>query len=488
MILILEILFFSVASEYCHQNCYECIEYSDNENDMKCISCKDNNTFLIYNTTNCEYKEKYKNYYLNKSDSNLYPCSLFENTNCYGCDPYLNSSGICLSCIQGYKYNEDNNTCEPCYSNEYPIIKGNNETCFVTNEKDKNRILFINWFNDDGKYLAYPSYNVDNSGYLLTELTCDIPFSAESNNIKANKRRKLYFYNEEGRGLFDDINDKYEMDITLHKEVVRAFSTSIAIKLNHSDKYKYYLNFENYDFNVELFDLKGKETNFEAFSDIFQNIQSQNNVVKSTNSISSIQLYELLQENQYLFAQYASVVFQGNYKKSIIYLIFTLKLLYDDEKINIFSINVISSGFVLDVKENSKFSFVQNNKDLLFSYKNSLDNYLWLYNVNKDIRNRTDITFENGFHKMLFIKDNIDLICYYSNFNKTMIKIINYEDNGVINYIQNLTLTSEKNIEMFFNLDIIMFSENKSVLVVRDINGKNIEIFVINFFDDYKKI
>ena len=79
-------------------------------------------------------------------------------------------------------------------------------TCFITNEKYKNRILFINWFNDDGKSLAYPSYNVDNSGYLLVELTCDIPFYVETNYIKENKRRKLYFYNEEGRGLFDDIN------------------------------------------------------------------------------------------------------------------------------------------------------------------------------------------------------------------------------------------------------------------------------------------
>ena len=113
-----------------------------------------------------------------------------------------------------------------------------------------------------------------------------------------------------------------------------------------------------------------------------------------------------------------------------------------------------------------------------------------MYEVNFDDKKKinicTDITFKNGFHKMLFIIDNKDLICYYSDDHEIVIKIISYEGNGVINYIQNLTLTSEKNIEMLFDLDIIMVSENKLILVIRYSHGKNIEIYVINFVDDYE--
>ena len=55
-----------------------------------------------------------------------------------------------------------------------------------------------------------------------------------------------------------------------------------------------------------------------------------------------------------------------------------------------------------------------------------------------------------------------------------------------MNAIQYFTLTSNLNGEYFHNSDIIMVSENKLILVIRYSHGKNIEIFVINFVDDYE--
>ena len=38
----LAFLYFSFSLEYCHKNCKECEDYSDDDNDMKCTSCIDN--------------------------------------------------------------------------------------------------------------------------------------------------------------------------------------------------------------------------------------------------------------------------------------------------------------------------------------------------------------------------------------------------------------------------------------------------------------
>ena len=197
--LILEILLFSFSLN-CFRNCDKCYDDNYTEKDMRCISC-DNGYNMVYNTSNCVLPNEYTNYYLNETDLHLYPCSLFSNYNCYECDPYSDKEGICLSCLQGYKYNEDKNICEKCGDNEYSIIKGdftkcrnsytdfcdlyvtycnysenediicpdetpffNNITkscyeyecpdndlekgnCLVSNQKYKDRILFVNWFN-----------------------------------------------------------------------------------------------------------------------------------------------------------------------------------------------------------------------------------------------------------------------------------------------------------------------------------------------------
>lgn len=284
---------FSFSLDMCFTYCKTCTELSIDYQDMKCTSCIDN-YYFIYNTSNCVTIKEYKNYYLNKTDSFLYPCSLFSLTNCYECDPYLNTLGICLSCEQGFVINPETNECIKCNESQYPVIINRfdnctnftdgycdkyytrcfplvNDTitcpdsapiynninkschefechkngfkegvCSIENPKYKNRILFINWFNNNPKYCRFPSYNVDNSGYLLIELSCEV-FYAPHHFIKnKNQERRLYFFNEEGRGVFNEIDDIYEKIIKYQKSFIRLFSTSTLLKLNNSEEKRYF--------------------------------------------------------------------------------------------------------------------------------------------------------------------------------------------------------------------------------------------------------
>ena len=174
-----------ISTKPCHDNCKECTEYSSDEQNMKCISCK-NDFIMIFGTNNCVNIHKYPNYFIYLDY--LYPCSSLSSS-CYECNPYLSDYiyDICLSCIPGYIYNKEIKRCEACKENEYPIsienfdncidaysqncelyttycisLKNeelekicmknninfnnfNNEKCMISNKK---QIIFINWFKE----------------------------------------------------------------------------------------------------------------------------------------------------------------------------------------------------------------------------------------------------------------------------------------------------------------------------------------------------
>ena len=111
------IIFFLCISllnfEDCYKFCKTCYEYSFSFFDMNCIECKYSNYSILNNTTNCVLNSHYNDYYIKKNDDNitvLYPCSELDNS-CYECDPGLETTGICLSCIPGYVYNESTHVC-----------------------------------------------------------------------------------------------------------------------------------------------------------------------------------------------------------------------------------------------------------------------------------------------------------------------------------------------------------------------------------------
>ena len=377
----------------CHNNCKECIEYSSDDNDMKCISCK-NDYIMIFNTQNCLNTNNYLNYFL--YNNYLYPCS-FLNSACYECDPYIidyNIDNICQSCMPGYIYNNNLKKCETCKENKYPIIienfdsckdiytkncklyitncidlknntleniclknnyNFNNSTCIISN---KEEIIFINWLKEDHNIINYPSYNNDKSNYLLFEFTI--------NSFK----RKLFFYNEDGRGLFNIINDKYEMNIENTRGYSREISSSILIK--NSKEYKYLINFENFKNNIELIDIKTGETFIDS---LFNFLSIEDYAALDFPIKPTTYLLELNEKNRFLLATFAK--YRENSKIVIIYFIFSFK---NTKNINIDSLNKIEQNilnitninfttygrfYFIETKKNNLFlSFISENKEL----------------------------------------------------------------------------------------------------------------------------
>ena len=134
--------------------------------------------------------------------------------------------------------------------------------CLSEEEKRKEKVkLKIHWLKslNNEEILNYPSFNEDKSGYLLIEYTPYKYFLSNSISASLVNKRYLYFLNEEGRGLFDELNNIQEKEIVLEKEYFRYISCSVAIKINNDKFYSYLLNFEYLEGNLELINLKTGE-------------------------------------------------------------------------------------------------------------------------------------------------------------------------------------------------------------------------------------
>ena len=485
----------------------KCAEWSENSADaqnIECISCKDG-FFMIYNNDNCVDKMEYPNYFL--FSDKLYPCSIVSDS-CYECDPFSedNIDDMCLSCIPGYKYNKTTRGCQTCNENEYPITNENfdgcnasysqncelyitycnsfyieehekiceknnykytNATCIISNKN--NKILFINWLKHGSEELISPSYNNDKSDYLLIEVTL---------NFDKTVRRKLFFYNEEGRGLFDEINDKYEMYSVYKRAYFRFISSSIALKLNNSEEYQYLLNFEGYNNNLELIDIKtGK-----IFIDNLFNLawQFEFGFVEIP-AKPTTQILELNEKNRFLLAAFAKR--RVNNQIILVYYIFSLEE-YLDQEINIDSLNKIE-GYVLSfnsVKFNpyAKFFFIQTKKGNLYVSFVLNDILLYLYDELKDTAYFIyKLNNLYSFHKLLLIKDEIKCLSYYSSDKFFVFLIFDIIDSSKKNII--LESRINKYLSYLDNndyADILFLSDEKGLLVLEQSNRINICLII----------
>jgi hypothetical protein len=472
----------------CHDNCKEC------NTNMKCISCK-NDYIMINGTQNCVNIKKYPNYFI--YINYLYPCS-FLNSGCYECDPFLSDdiNNICISCKAGYIYNEINKRCETCKENEYPITtehfdscleadylncelyktncislmneeldiicKNNyNKTCMISNNK---KLIFINWFKESFYNISYPSYNINNNDYLLIELTLD--------SIK----RKVFFYNEEGRGLFDEINDKIEMNVENKRGYLRKISSSLLIKINNSEEYKYLFNFENNNNNFELINIKTGDiiidnlfNFFFLFDYTFLDIADK----------PTTYLLELNEKNQFLLANFAK--YRKNNKIVILY--FNCSL----QDSNIESLIKINKNFLLDFSDinfniYARFYFIQTKKEYLYLSFVSEKNELYYYNFQENIRSFIyTLSNKMSFQKLLLIKDEIKLLSYYSSDKHIVFLIFETINNNILEYQFKKYLPYTDNNDY---ADIIFLSEVKAVFILERFNS--ITIFILDFFNNYK--
>ena len=501
-IIILSLLF-SLSLQACHNNCKECLEYSSDDQNMKCISCKKGFSLLL-GTQNCVDKMQYPSYF--KFLDYLFPCDLLSDS-CYECEAsienYVNEA--CLTCIPGYKLNEQTKTCETCEIDEYPIIIENfdscmnaynqncelyitnciwlkkeehkriceknyfyynNGTCMITNKN--NEILLINWLKDGSNVIDYPSYNNDKSDFLLIELTI--------NSLK----RKLFFYNEEGRGSFDEIKDKYEIYSEQRRAYMRSISSSIALKLNNSEKYSHLLNFENYNNNLELIDIKTGNT---FIDNLFNFLWEFDYGFLELPEKPTTQLLELNENNQFLLATFATI--RKNNTIILFYFIFS----FDDavnQEISIDSLHKLDEH-ILSFNDSSfntfaRFYFIQTKRGDLYLSFVSESNDLYYYDIQNDNRYFI-LTLNNkiSFQKLLLIKEEIKFLIYYSYDKYIVFSIFETINNNILTTKFRKYLPYQDNNDY---ADVIFLSEVKAALVLERDNS--FTIFIINFFNDYK--
>ena len=541
---LLTILLISFSLEDCNSNCETCLEFTTDNENMQCITCN-KNLFFIVNTTNCVEIKNYLDYYFNKTDQKLYPCSLFEGTNCYECNPFLNSSGICLSCKRGYKYNNETKECIKCGEKEYAIIindfdgcsreyqnifcdkyitscipyekeeeitcteeapiydyinKSCNEfecennnlkegICYPYKKKFIDKILFISWFNDEPKYIRFPNYFNDNS-FLFIEVTCELRYVRTKLLESKTKSRRYYFFNEEGRGFFNPINDEYEKLLHFEKKNTRFLSTGIALKTNGSEKYRYFLNFECYNYNMELYDMK---TGTISYDNIFE-IAELTQFFRIEYLLGWIQLIKLKEENRFLAALYVRQYISSNKKNEVrlLFIIFQFNN-SDDEEFNLYSFKKINlyTAMTFEFDEYTRFYVIQTKKghfwvsafangyNLILMHGDTLDPMDIFYNV--------DFFTAEVFHKLLFIKDEIFLIGYYRKATTFQFYIFEYGSDKklytLLSFVINLS-----NYEGAMISDLIVLSEVRIVFVAQKWHGKRITLYILDLFDNYRSL
>jgi len=501
--IVLFFLLFVLSSQDCFQNCKECTE---NSKDEQCLSCKEGFN-MVLDTQNCVDKSEYPQHFIFKGI--LCPCSELSEI-CYECDPYLLNvnTGVCLSCAPGYKYNALINNCEACSSNEYPVAIESFDSCRYhsskncdlyttichTFEEEENickkngysntclistsnyRILFINWLNDISDFMNYPSYNNDKSNYLLIELT----LGSDTQSTK----RKFYFYNDEGRGFFDEINDIYESYAISRRAYKRAFSSSIVLKVKNSEKYGYLLNFENFHNNLEIIDIKTGEIYLDSF---FNLLWIFDYGFLDSPKTPSTQILELNEGNQFLIATFAKN--RANNEIIIYYYTFILENL-EEQKINIESLFYIDgksinfSNITFNIK--ARFFFIQTKSGNLYLSFVDNANKLYYYDIHNDIYYYI-YTLSNGFsfQKLLLIKDEIKFISYYSSIKNLVFSIFNttyYDKNELI--LDSKIYKRLPYQDSTDSTDILFLTEVKAVFVFEQNNRTT--ILILDFFDNYK--
>ena len=94
----------------CYDSCSTCTSFSEDDNDHKCITCR-NGFYFKENTNNCYDKIDTK-YYFDKNDEKFKPCY----KNCLTCSTKENSQNQmnCLSCENEFKFYNKSNNCLNC--------------------------------------------------------------------------------------------------------------------------------------------------------------------------------------------------------------------------------------------------------------------------------------------------------------------------------------------------------------------------------------
>ena len=121
--------------------------------------------------------------------------------------------------------------------------------------------------------------------------------------------------------------------------------------------------------------------------------------------------------------------------------------------------------------------------------ENNYSIYLYYFAIfevnNHHKRYKVADSFKDSFHKLLFVKDEIMLLAYYSNenspyYNIIIVEICEYTLDKRLNYLSYIELETEYKLGSIKNAaNIILINENKFALLTLKWHGRRISIYII---------
>ena len=308
-----------------------------------------------------------------------------------------------------------------------------------------------------------------------------------------SKYRKIYFFDDEGRGLFDDINDIYEKNIIFNKNYFRHFSISTAIKINNENEYKFLLNFECYQGNFELINLKTGESTIQNIKILASELLFDFIIGDKLKINPSMFFLELKKENHYLLGFLTQENLAEHIKKDVALIKFKFISTEEKPKIDINSFNV-TNAILLQINEplDSRISCIElKNGNIALSFLGK-DNYLYVALCEKeklDLLNWINYEYyleEDYFFKLIFLKDQKGLMSFSDEYNYTIL-ILDFQEDQI--YLEQKHPINHLKYEAtyHYSMDIMAFTETKIIIFSQKFHGRTITIVILDFFNDYKQ-
>ena len=284
----------------------------------------------------------------------------------------------------------------------------------------------------------------------------------------------------------------------------------MVFKSNKTKKYRYYLNFESYDFNFELLDIESGSFTLDGLFEINDFSSSSIDVAHINYSFSWIQMVKCEEDSQFMLSFYSYIYTDdtlSSYELRLWLIIFKLdqNRISKDGKMSVYSLyyrkyNRLAGKIPFNVKQ--RFYIIKIEKENMF-YMTIIDenNYIYfmkIYFVENDwVVKYYQIAqiIENNFHKLLLIKENIFLFGYYSvanppYYNYFYLYILKHlYDENQFTTLQAITIIVEykEGVDVKHS-DIVILSENKVAFVALKWHGRAVNIYILDYIDNYNNI
>ena len=206
-------------------------------------------------------------------------------------------------------------------------------------------------------------------------------------------------------------------------------------------------------------------------------------------------MMELNERNKYLIAGYFYYrISTTSQFKLVIALCFFELIPTKKNKINVYSLNFFNTFIHIysnfDFDEEAKIFVIQTKSGNFLTSAMTSSHYLILINFNLDKSVFINILFDKAFHKLLLLKDEIFILCYFpksDNYRALNVLIAEYLDNNTLNQILAFGMNLETHSGIYYySSDRILLKEYRVAFVSQKKDRKRISIFIFDFFDNYK--